>query len=168
MHIRKAFMSDLDQAVKVAQSATRKMLDEGIEQWHEDYPNKEILSQDIEQGELFVAVEEMNILAMVVLNENQDKEYEAIDWLTGEESSNLVVHRLAVDASQQGKGIARKMMDFAEDFARSKQYTSIRLDTFSVNKRNQRFYEARGYSKLGSVQLPYKRKEPYYCYELIL
>ena len=168
MHIRKAESVDLPQVHSLMQSATRKMIAEGIQQWHEDYPNEEILAQDISLGHLFVGEDEHNILGAVVLNEYQDKEYEAIKWLTPNASKNLVVHRLATRAELQGKGIARKMMDFAETYAKEKGYDSIRLDTFSVNKRNQRFYEARGYTKLGAIQLPYKREEPYFCYERTL
>jgi GNAT superfamily N-acetyltransferase len=68
----------------------------------------------------------------------------------------------------QGKGIARKLMDFAEQWAREQKYIAIRLDTFSQNERNQRFYDNRGYTNLGPVFLKYKKEHPYYCYELIL
>ena len=36
-------------------------------------------------------------------------------------------------------------MDFAEEYAREKKFISVRLDTFSMNKRNLKFYESRGY-----------------------
>ena len=35
------------------------------------------------------------------------------------------------------------MMDFAENFAMRNNYNSIRLDTFSKNIKNQKFYEIR-------------------------
>ena len=81
---------------------------------------------------------------------------------------NLVVHRLAVLPNHQGKGLARKLMDFAENFAKEKNYDAIRLDTFSQNPRNQKFYSNRGYTNLGPVYLKYKKDHPYFCYELLL
>ena len=43
-------------------------------------------------------------------------------------------------------------MDFAEKYAKEKKFASVRLDTFSVNKRNLKFYESRGYQRLeGSI-----------------
>ena len=59
-------------------------------------------------------------------------------------------------------------MDFAEDYAIRKGYDSIRLDTFSKNPRNQKFYEIRGYHRLGNVYFSDQSADPFYCYELVL
>jgi len=75
---------------------------------------------------------------------------------------------LAVRPDQQGTGLGRKLMDFAEQWARANKYDAIRLDTYSQNPRNQRFYTKRGYTDLGPVFLKYKKEYPYYCYELLL
>ena len=80
----------------------------------------------------------------------------------------MYIHRLAVHPEYQGKGFAQKMMDYAEDYARKENYISVRLDTFSQNHRNQRFYEARGYQKLGDIYFPKQSVHPFHCYELIL
>ena len=42
-------------------------------------------------------------------------------------------------------------MDYAEDFAKKNNFISVRLDTFSKNKNNMRFYERRGYKRLEKV-----------------
>jgi ribosomal protein S18 acetylase RimI-like enzyme len=59
-------------------------------------------------------------------------------------------------------------MDFAEQHAIENNYTSIRLDTFSKNKRNQLFYELRGYKKLEDIYFPKQSEFPFNCYELVL
>ncbi|MBT8264540.1 MAG: GNAT family N-acetyltransferase, partial [Muriicola sp.] len=59
------------------------------------------------------------------------------------------------------------LMDFAETYARENQFMSVRLDTFSKNERNQRFYEARGYQKLEEIYFPNQSKDPFYCYEFV-
>ena len=66
------------------------------------------------------------------------------------------------------KGIGKILMDFAEKYAREKKFTSVRLDTFSVNKRNLKFYESRGYQRLEGIYFPKQSEFPFYCYELIL
>jgi ribosomal protein S18 acetylase RimI-like enzyme len=58
-------------------------------------------------------------------------------------------------------------MDYAEAFAKAKKAPSVRLDTFSQNHQNQRFYEARGYQRLGSIYFPKQSEHPFYCYELV-
>ena len=104
----------------------------------------------------------------MVLNEKQDQEYKEIGWSTADEDKNIVVHRLAVHPLEQGKGIGRMLADFAEQWAKENHYDAIRLDTYSQNPRNQKFYMKRGYKDLGSVFLQYKKEHPYYCYELLL
>jgi len=59
-------------------------------------------------------------------------------------------------------------MNFAEEFAQQKGYASLRLDTFSQNIQNQRFYERRGYEKLESIYFPKQSEHPFFCYELVL
>jgi len=83
-------------------------------------------------------------------------------------SNNLYIHRLAIDPIMQSKGYAQQLMSFAENYGRKNNYESIRLDTFSKNTRNQRFYEQRGYIRLENVYFLNQSQDPFYCYELIL
>jgi len=73
-----------------------------------------------------------------------------------------------VNTDNQGQGYAQKLMTFAENYAIENNYASIRLDTFSQNKRNQKFYELRGYKRLGNIYFPKQSEHPFYCYELVL
>ena len=100
----------------------------------------------------------------MVLTPVMDQEYEPINWIT-ENHNSLYIHRLAIHPKKQGKGYAQKMMDFAENFATRNNYNSIRLDTFSKNVRNQKFYEIRGFKRLGDIYFPKQSEFPFYCYE---
>lgn len=160
--------SEIDEIIALTRACGKHMRERGIDQWDEHYPDRENIKKDIESSTLFAYRENGEILGVVVLNEHQDEEYAEVPWTTSEEDRNLVVHRLAVRPDQQGKGIARSIMDFAEAYAREQHYDAIRLDTFSQNLRNQRFYKHRGYKELGSVYLKYKKEHPYFCYELLL
>lgn len=159
---------ELDAILALTRACGKHMRENGIDQWDENYPDRESLKRDIASNTLFAYRENGAVLGIVVLNETQDHEYAEVDWSTSETDRNLVVHRLAVSPNHQGKGIARKIMDFAEDWAKKQAFDAIRLDTFSQNPRNQRFYKNRGYSELGSVYLSYKKDHPYFCYELII
>lgn len=44
-------------------------------------------------------------------------------------------------------------------------YRSVRLDTFSKNKRNNKFYRSREYTQLDDVFFPLQSKYPFHCYE---
>jgi ribosomal protein S18 acetylase RimI-like enzyme len=96
-----------------------------------------------------------------------DQEYRSVKWLS-KSNKNIYIHRLAVDPKSQSKGYALQLMDFAENYGKQNNYESIRLDTFSQNLRNQRFYEQRGYIRLENVYFLNQSQDPFYCYELIL
>jgi len=165
--IRKANLNDLRDIKKLTEACAKALQQQNIFQWNEHYPSLEKLKKDIEKQELYVFEEENMIIAIIVLTPNMDEVYRNIDWLS-KTDNNLYVHRLATHPEFWGKGYARKIMDFAEEFAKNKNFTSIRLDTFSKNIRNQKFYEARGYTKLGEVYFPHKNEYPFHCYEKLL
>lgn len=167
MVIQKASKIDLNTLYSITKSCAKHLTEQGIFQWNENYPSKEILLNDIKLRQIWKLVENGEIIGIMALTEMEDPEYEPVKWLT-KNTKNLYVHRLAVHPNFQGKGFAQKLMDFAENFARKNNYNSVRLDTFSQNKRNQQFYEKQNYVKLESIYFPNQSAFPFYCYEKIL
>lgn len=165
--IRKAIKSDLSAAKKLTESCALEMQKKGIFQWNEFYPSLQRLRQDIEEDELFILEENDELLGIMVLSPKMDEEYFPVAWLTPI-GPNLYVHRLATHPNLWGKGYGQQLMDFAEDFARAHDYISVRLDTFSQNIRNQKFYESRGYKRLENIYFPKQSEHPFYCYEKLL
>ncbi len=165
--IRLSEVKDLREIKSLTEACAVAMQEKGIFQWNEHYPSLEKLQADIEKRELFVLEDQGKILGIIVLTGFMDREYIPINWLT-KNLNNLYIHRLAVHPSVWGKGYGQKLMDFAEDYARLNNFVSVRLDTFSQNQRNQRFYENRGYHKLGDIYFPKQSEDPFHCYELIL
>ena len=165
--IRRAKISEIPDILTITQACAKKMQENGIFQWNECYPSKEAFQKDIERGELFVVEEKNTVQGTIVISTLMDEEYKPIQWLTPNGNS-VYIHRLSVHPNLQGKGLAQQMMDFAENHAREHGFVSVRLDTFSQNKRNQRFYEQRGYQKLGDIYFPKQSMHPFHCYELVL
>ena len=165
--IQPAVPSDLPEIKRLTEACAVSMQEIGIFQWNEHYPSREKLEQDIRLKELYVLKEEGMILGIIVLTPSMDEEYIPIEWLTPN-GNNLYVHRVAVHPSAWGRGYGQQLMDFAEHFARERNYPSLRLDTFSQNKRNHRFYEARGYQRLGDIYFPKQSEHPFHCYEKVL
>ncbi len=165
--IRRAKILEIPEILLLTQACAHDMISRGIYQWNESYPSEGVLIKDIENVQLFVLTEASKIIGIIALSTEIDEEYKSVEWLI-EDNRNLYVHRLAVHPNYQGKGNARKLMDFAEQYARDHAFASIRLDTFSQNKRNQRFYEQRGYTRLSDVYFPKQSAYPFHCYELCL
>lgn len=166
--IRKALFKDIDKILEITDACAKHMIHRGIYQWNEHYPNKKAFKIDIDRDNLFVLESENVMIGCIALTTHIDEEYKTVNWLTPNKN-NLYIHRLAIHPKYQGKGFAQQLMDFAEHYAIKNNYSSIRLDTFSQNKRNQKFYELRDYKKLESVvYFPKQSIHPFYCYELVL
>ena len=165
--IRLATYNDIDSVLEVTKACAKYMISKDIYQWNDDYPSRSAFKNDVKRRELFVLEKTDTIAGCIVISPLMDEEYIPVKWLT-KNKSNLYIHRVAIHPQLQGQGYAQQLMSFAEVFAIENDYTSIRLDTFSQNPRNQKFYELRGYKQLGSIYFPNQSKHPFYCYELIL
>ncbi|MFK5958835.1 MAG: GNAT family N-acetyltransferase [Lutibacter sp.] len=165
--IVKASILDLEQLYLITKSYAKYMIENNIFQWNENYPSKEILKKDIELQQIWKLQVNEIIVGLIVLTEVEDKEYLKVKWLT-KNYKNLYIHRLAIHPNFQGQGFAQKLMDFTENYAFKNNYKSIRLDTFSKNKRNQIFYKKRNYTKLETIYFPNQSEFPFFCYEKVL
>ena len=162
--IRIAKLAEIEQTMEITRACANKMTSEGIFQWNNFYPNKEAFQKDVSRNELYVLLIESHIIGCIVISSEKDPEYSEIDWLNID-TTHYYIHRLAIHPDFQKMGYAKKLMDFAEALAMKNKIASIRLDTFSKNHRNQKFYETRGYSRLGNIFFPSQSEHPFYCYE---
>lgn len=171
--IRKAKPSEIDKIITITSACASKMIAQNINQWNEHYPNVAAFEGDLKRGELYVLIKNETsgkaeiVMGCITISTLKDSEYNDIDWLT-QDRLNYYIHRLAIHPDYQHQGNAKRLMDFAEDFARQQNALSVRLDTFGLNKRNQKFYLNRGYQRLGDIYFPRQSEAPFYCYELPL
>ena len=165
--IELATQNQLDRIKEIAEACAKNMIENNIFQWNDKYPSREIFKEDIKNKSLYVSKINQEVVGCIMFSSRKDDVYRSVNWITPDEY-NLYIHRLAVHPIFQKRGIARKMMDFAEDFAKSNNYISIRLDTFSQNPRNNKFYKSRGYKKLDDVYFPKQSEFPFHCYEKLV
>ena len=165
--IRTGDISDIDDILNITKSCALHMIQNDIYQWNEHYPDRSSFVNDAENQELYVYIKNGKVVACISICVNMDEVYLPVEWQT-KNANNLYIHRLAVHPDFQKKGVGRILMDFAEKYAREKKFISVRLDTFSMNKRNLKFYESRGYERLEAIYFPKQSEFPFYCYELIL
>ncbi len=165
--IRLAKKQEIGQILALTKACASYMIAQQIYQWNEYYPSASAFENDIARQELYVYEIDKNIAGCIVISTHMDQEYDSILWSTPNDL-NFYIHRLAVNPKDQKQGVARAMMDYAETVAKAKGAHAVRLDTFSQNKRNQRFYLNRGYTQLGNIYFPKQSDHPFYCYELVL
>lgn len=133
----------------------------GIEQWDEIYPSRSTLEHDVQADTAYVLRMDSEIIAMYVLNDRHDPEYDEVPWANPGHTVR-VVHRLMVHPDHIGRGYGRQLMRDAEERARAAGAGTIRLDVFDANPRACALYVGLGYRHAGNVRF---RKGLFRCYE---
>lgn len=67
------------------------------------------------------------------------------DYFSGEKLG--YISDLAVAAGFEGRGVARLLLDAADEWARSKGYKAVFLNVFAGNERARRLYEKNGFTE---------------------
>ncbi|WP_349410052.1 GNAT family N-acetyltransferase [Pseudalkalibacillus sp. SCS-8] len=94
---------------------------------------KEAIDSNTSTEEIFVAVDIHGTqMGFIHLTESRD-------YFTNEKQAYISL--LAVSKEGEGKGIAKRLMAQAEDWAKNKGYKQLTLNVFSSNERAVGFYE---------------------------
>jgi GNAT superfamily N-acetyltransferase len=166
MKISKAIKSDLDGIMKMYKSCIKGMINLNIDQWDHTYPNKKIISDDIQNTTYFVAKIDDIVVGGMNLDPHQDPTYLKVNW-EDKEDKFLSVHRLAVSENNWNKKVGKELMIFAENEVIRRNLKSIRLDTYYSNFKALNFYNRLGYQNVGKIFLK-ENKNEYYCFEKII
>jgi ribosomal protein S18 acetylase RimI-like enzyme len=160
--LRTATEADVDAVMDLVRACIARMREQGIEQWDEVYPDRATIAADVSVGALYIAsFGDASWAGVFTLDDREDPRWAVARWtITGTRIG--VVHRLMVDPRQQGRGLARQLMQLAEARARSLGYGAIRLDCYSQNPQALRLYQGLGYLDAGGAQL---RKGLFRCLE---
>ncbi len=161
---RIAAQCDFLEIWQIFQDAVEYHKTQGIAQWDEVYPDRNTIENDIQNQQMYLLTENGAILAAVVLNGEQDAEYQTGKWQYTD-GKIAVIHRLCVKPAEQHRGLGRKMMLLAEQELLRQGYTSVRLDAFTHNPFSCRLYESIGYRRTGEVLF---RKGRFNLYEKVL
>jgi GNAT superfamily N-acetyltransferase len=154
---------DLPEILDLVAACTEKMQDQGNYQWYDEYPTPDILLKDIEEGTLFTVLEKDKIIGVLALTYGEEPQYNDIKW-NDEEGKALEIHRMGVHPKWQGKGVGKKLFEFAEEYGNENGYSSLRMDTYCENERMIKLAEIRGYQRTGEIFFP-PLTSPFYCYE---
>lgn len=163
--IRRALLTDLQEILNVKDLVIADMAKHNIFQWDHAYPNEAVLTQDIENQDLYVIEENGVICGFACIDTKQAPEYATLDFEMTDTA--YVVHRLAIHPEYNGRGYASRMIQFAEDLAVQNGVFDLRIDTFCENYRAQNFFKKQGFNYVGDVIFP-RKKEPFCCFHKTL
>lgn len=150
-----------DQIYNMFLAAVSEMDKNGINQWDNVYPDKDIIVKDILSRQMYVCTLNKIIVSAFVINTECDVEYNNGNWCFPN-ASYKVVHRLCVNPLYQNKGIGRQTMLYIEHFLKVQGIEAIRLDVFTQNPYALKLYEKLGYKKVGFANW---RKGKFYLME---
>lgn len=146
---------DLPDVMRIIADAQTDFRVRGIDQWQNGYPNEQSIRNDIARGESYVVIRGEQVVATAMITFAPDPNYAVIydgEWLLAEPKSYATIHRIAVDLSERGRGIAEWIVRQTERMCR-KRGDSLRIDTHRDNRSMQRVAEKNGMTLCGTIYL---------------
>jgi GNAT superfamily N-acetyltransferase len=163
MRVRPGTSDDVAAVMALVRRVVPMMRATGNLQWDAEYPDAAVFERDVVRAQLWVAEIDGQIAGMAAITMDQEPEYAEVGWDTSEPA--VVVHRLAVDPAYRGKGVAMALMLQAEQVARTRQISVLRVDTNTQNEVTQRLFPRLGYLLAGEIGLGFRPGLRFRCYE---
>ena len=117
------------------------------------YPVRKTAEDAFEREDLFVMMDEGNMVAAAIINQIQVDGYKNAAWKhDAKDSEVMVLHCLAVDPLEHSKGYGRAFVAFYEDYAKKHGCRTLRMDTNVLNARARKLYQKLGYEEIGRIQ----------------
>lgn len=117
------------------------------------YPTRKTAEDALVRGDLFVLKDDDKAVAAAIINQTQVDEYKDASWRHNvKDNEVMVLHGLAVDPLENGKGYGRTFVAFYEDYAKQHGCTALRMDTNVKNTRARGLYQKLGYEEVGIVK----------------
>ena len=147
-------MTEIDRIMEIIDEAKQQMRREGKNQWDEEYPVRQHIETDIDDGNAYVMVLEERIVAYGAIVFTGEPAYNDMQgrWLS--EQPYVVLHRLAVTESAKGHGIGRLFIQEVERLGSSAGVHSFKVDTNHDNTRMLRLLDKTGFTFCGQIFYP--------------
>lgn len=154
MKFRIAKNEDIQEIMDIIKKAQIYLKNQGVNQWQNNYPNKDAIQTDIDKKDLYLLVEDKDILGIVALSFEGEDTYEKIyegQWITHDKYA--VIHRMAVDMDKKRNGLGNAILEEVEKICISKNIKSIKIDTHRDNKSMRGLLEKNGFIYCGIIYL---------------
>lgn len=149
----------------ILQEAIARRKADGSTQWQDGYPNPNVIQSDIDKKAAYVVLVDGCVVGYTALLVNDEPAYADLqgEWLTT--GDFIVFHRVAISERYLGRGLAKKLLLFIEEYAVAHKIYSIKADTNFDNHAMMSIFDTLGYRYCGEV---YFRGTPRKAYEKVL
>ena len=154
LRFRKGEEPDLERIMELIADAQNWFRVQGIDQWQDGYPTRELISSDILHNENYIVECNGVAAATCVVSFAGEPTYNEIKgkgWLN--DKSYAVVHRIAVANDYRRKGIAKEILHFTEELCAERGVNNIRIDTHCDNKAMRSLLKKMRYTHCGRITL---------------
>jgi len=146
IQIRNARIDELNSILEIYDIARKFMKKHNNPtQWNNNYPSREILKNDLDNGNLYVILQDNIVCAVFVLIIGEDSTYKNIyegSWVSN--STYGTIHRVA--SNQTIKGIFNLIVKYSEN-----KIKHLRVDTHPDNIIMQNAIIKEGFIKCGTI-----------------
>ena len=155
--------SELAEVYALYQAAIEDMHARGLYQWTWGrYPRESILAEDVALNRLYWMENEGRHVAVFAVCVGQGVEYDDIPWQYG--IRPVCLHRVAVDPSQNRKGMGREIVAFAKAEGLRLGCDCFRVDTYEQNERAIKLFSGATLREAGTFRLP-RYPDAFHCFE---
>lgn len=154
MEFRKTVKTDINDVMNIIRQAQVYFKELGINQWQNDYPNVEIINNDIDNENSYVLLKDNKIVATAAVSFEGEKTYDSIyegQWISNK--GYAVIHRIAVNNNYKGLGISSKIIRNVEQLCLKKGVYSIKVDTHEENLSMQNMLKKNQFQYCGVIYL---------------
>lgn len=154
MKFRKAVFTDLENIMSIIKDGQDYLKKQGINQWQNNYPNREVIENDIANGYSYLVEEGSNLVATVAISFDGEITYNKIhdgQWLSS--SDYCVIHRMAIHKEKRGSQVSSFMMKSIELLCIEKNIMSIKVDTHRKNTPMQQYLKKNHFKYCGLIYL---------------
>ena len=122
--------------------------------WSSEHPSDDAIREAVDRGEQYICISGDEILGALVLSEDPDGDYEAVNWSRDLKMGEyLSLHVLAVRDDCYQKGVGTFMVDGCIRVAREGGYKALRLDIVPTNTPAEKLYRKKGFTYAGTADL---------------
>lgn len=154
LRFRKGRTADLERIMELVADAQKWFREQGVDQWQDGYPTRELISSDIVGGVNYIIELNGVVAATAVISFDGEPTYSVIKgrgWLN--KNRYAVVHRIAVVDECRRKGIAKEILHFTEELCHERGIADIRIDTHRDNMAMRSLLKKMGYTHCGRITL---------------
>ena len=169
--IHEVNIDDLQEVMKITDSAKQLLKKNGSLQWQQGYPDENTFKNDIKNKALIGLYEHNQLKAFGAYIYGKDLNYVDIEgkWDIPANDRDMAIHRVAVDENSHGKKYGIKILKYGIIYAKKLKCLTVKVDTHKNNIPMQKSILRSGFIYKGIIKiLTEKLDNLRYAYEIVL